>query len=104
MLKTSWSIEAESSTTISTSVCGLKYVPGTSASSSSSVTRFSASLASTGWILLTEVLEVPELALDLPLDVERLLALPLAALVAGHHELADLLTERAIVAEARASD
>src|SRR4051794_31461457 len=99
MLKTSWSIEAESSTTISTSVCGLKYVPGTSVSSPSSITRFSASLASTRWILLTEVLELAELAFDLLLDVERLLPLPLPALIPGHHQLADLLAEGAIAAQ-----
>src|SRR5262245_1541069 len=37
--------------------------------------------------------EVPELALDLLLDVERRLALALTALVAGLHELADLLAQ-----------
>ena len=83
MLKTSWSIEEESSTTTSTSVCGIEVGAGPSVSSSSSTTRFSASLASIGGILralrrlLAEVLQLAKLALDLLLDVERLLALPL---------------------------
>src|SRR5512141_2434916 len=78
-------------------------MPGTSASSSSSVTRFCASLASMCWILLTEALEVPQLALDLALHVEGLLALPLPAFVSGDHQLADLLAQRPIAAEARAA-
>src|SRR5262249_24196947 len=42
MLKTAWSISGESSTTTRTSVCGLKYVPGRTSSSSSSKRRSSA--------------------------------------------------------------
>src|ERR671919_2136301 len=67
--------------------------------SSSSITRLSASLASTAAILLTEVLQLPELPLDLPLHIERLLPLPLAPLVARDHQLAHLVTERAIFTE-----
>ena len=40
MLKTSWSIDTESSTTTTTSVCGLKYVPGRTSRSSSSTIGF----------------------------------------------------------------
>src|SRR5919201_2211154 len=52
--------------------------------------------------LLAQVLEVAELALDLGLDVERLLAPPGAALVTGDDELADLLDQRAVSREATA--
>src|SRR5581483_12186044 len=50
---------------------------------------------------LAEVLEVAKLAVDLPLDVERLLALPPAPLVACHHHLAALLAQRAVGSAAR---
>src|SRR5256885_12655977 len=73
-----------------------------SVSSLSSITRLSASLASTGRSLLTEVLELAELTVDLLLHVQRLLALPLAPLVAGDHQLADLVPELAVGAEAGA--
>src|ERR671918_2709720 len=43
--------------------------------------------------LLTEVLELGELAVDLGLDVERLLALALTAIVARDHEPANLLAQ-----------
>src|SRR5436309_13441511 len=43
--------------------------------------------------LLPEVLQLPELSLDLPLDVERLLPLAGPALVAGNDELPDLVRE-----------
>src|SRR5512132_1986802 len=76
-------------------------MPGTSASSCSSMTRFSASLASTRGILLTEVLELAQLAVDLLIDVQRLLALALAALVPGYHQLAHLLTQPAVGAQPR---
>ncbi len=46
--------------------------------------------------LLPEVLEVAQLALDLGVDVQRLLALARTALVAGDDELADLLAQRGV--------
>jgi hypothetical protein len=49
---------------------------------------------------LTEVLELPELAIDLLVDVERFLALAQAPLVAGDDQLADLLPERSVGAQA----
>src|SRR5215207_1536912 len=93
MLNTSWSIETESSTTTTTSVCGLKYVPGLTTNSSSSTAWLGVPSRVTGRILLPEVLELSELAFDLRIDVERLLALPRATLVAGDDELADLLAK-----------
>src|SRR6188508_2126548 len=78
-------------------------MPGTSASSSRSITRLSASLASICRILLTEVLKLTELALDLPVHLEGFLPLSQTPLVPGDHELAHLLTQRPIAAEAGAS-
>ena len=51
--------------------------------------------------LLAQVLEVAQLALDLGLDVERLLALALPALVAGDDELAHLLEQLGVVGRSR---
>src|SRR6185437_13561187 len=78
-------------------------MPGTSASSSSSTTRLSASLASTCRILLTEVLKFTQLALDLPVHLEGFLPLSQTPLVPGDDQLAHLLTQRPITAEAGAS-
>src|SRR5262245_40286220 len=64
--------------------------------SSSSITRSSASPTAIGQILMTGARELLELALYFLVDVERLLALPLAALVARDDVLADLVTERGI--------
>src|SRR4051794_40528493 len=107
MLKTSWSSEAESSTITTTSVWGLKYVPGRTSRSSSS-TMFSA-VSESGALtreciydrnrrraLLPEALELAKLALHLGLDVERLLALALAARVARDDQLADLCPQRRV--------
>ena len=44
---------------------------------------------------MTEVLQVPQLPVDLLLHIERLLALSLAPLVPGDHELADLIADAA---------
>src|SRR5215207_7886854 len=69
-------------------------------SSSSSTTRSSASPlgpAFTRGILLAEILQLAELALDLLLHVERLLPLSLAALVSGDHQLANLLAQRPVL-------
>src|SRR5215210_4155442 len=73
MLKTSWSIEAESSTTTTTSVWGLKYIPGRRTASSRSTTWPSRSasgviasrLSPSRLRLLPQVLELAELTLDL---------------------------------------
>src|SRR5581483_1390751 len=104
MLKISWSRETESSTTTTTSVCGLKYIPGLTTRSSSSTIRSSTSVSRSGAMadailpcgrepLLAEVLEVAELALDLGVDVQRLLTHSDPPLVAGDDELADLLAQ-----------
>jgi hypothetical protein len=52
-----------------------------------------------GWILLAQVLEVAELALDLRVNVERLLAGPHAAVVAGDDEVAHLGPQRSVLTE-----
>src|SRR6187551_451761 len=99
MLKISWSIELESSTTTTISVCGLKYVPGLSSMSSTSTMRVSMSaiparsylLGPAGRWLLSQVLQLAQLALHLPVHVERVLALADAPLVPRDHELAYLL-------------
>jgi hypothetical protein len=69
--------------------------------SSSSITRLSASLASTAANLIDP--DSPGLAAGArsPFDIERLLSLPLAALVAGDDELPHLLAELPVAAEAR---
>ena len=54
--------------------------------------------------VLPEVLELPQLALDLGVDVERLLALAGAALVAGDDELAHLLPQLGVAAAGAAGD
>ena len=113
MLKTSWSIEVESSTTTTTSVCGLKYVPGRTSRSSSSTIRFSSSATARRLVRGATRQTWPEFRywprfsssrswrVDLGLDVERLLALASAALVAGDDELADLLAQRGVVGGGR---
>src|SRR5688572_27533907 len=71
-------------------------------SSSSSTTRSSASPlgpAITPGILLPEVLQLAELALDLLLHVERLLALALAPLVPGDDQLPDLIAQALVLPE-----
>jgi hypothetical protein len=52
-----------------------------------------------GRILLPEVLQVPELAFDLGLDLERLLSLADAPLVSGDHELPHLLHELPVLGQ-----
>src|SRR6476660_8299884 len=47
-------------------------------------------------LLLPEVLEFPKLTLDLLVDLERLLSLPDATLVAGHDELSHFLDQPAV--------
>src|SRR3954453_22290431 len=127
MLKISWSMELESSTTRTISVCGLKYVPGRSSMSSTSMMRVSMSAIARDPIypcraaartagdhrghqlaserdgsspespsLLAQILELAELALDLLLDIERLLSLPDPTLVPSDHELSHLFHEPVI--------
>src|SRR5215210_7101322 len=102
MLKISWSTEVESSTTTTTSVCGLKYVPGRTSISSTSTTRFPPSSSpaigpilspARGASLLPEILELSELALHLGVDVERLLSLAQAPLVTRPDQLANFRDE-----------
>src|SRR5215210_744628 len=105
MLKTSWSIEAESSTTTTTSVWGLKYIPGRRTASSRSTTWPSRSasgviasrLSPSRLRLLPQVLELAELTLDLGVHVQRLLAAALPAGVSRHDELPDLLAQLRVV-------
>src|SRR3981081_3533573 len=89
--KISWSTSGESSTTIRTSVCGLKYVPGRIVISSSANRRtlLIARLYPTIKPLCsrTELLESPG---HLGLDLQRLQALSPAPFIARHDQLADL--------------
>src|SRR4051812_4823685 len=104
MLKISWSIEGESSTMTTTSVWGLKYVPGRTRSSSISTIWLSLS-ALICLILstrsLTKILEVAKLALDLRLHVQGLFAAASTAVVAGDDEVSNLLADAGVEADAR---
>src|SRR5947199_3967695 len=86
MLKISVSASGESSTTISTSVCGLKYVPGRLTMSSRSNWR---GLAMGRFLSV----QVAEPTLDLGGDRERLQARALATAVARFDECAELVAQ-----------
>ena len=90
MSKISVSTSGESSTTTRTSVWGLKYVPGRI----DEVLELEAARVGHSAGVLSP--EVAQLAGDLGLDVQRLLAHAHAALVAGDHELADLGHQRRV--------
>src|SRR5271157_2164042 len=94
MMKISWSTSGESSTTIMTSVWGLKYVPGRIVSSSSWKRRASlmARLYPTVRPTCSPV-ELLERSGHLGLHRERLEPLPHAPFIARDDELAHLLGE-----------